>query len=73
MFLSIEVNDNEPSLSAVGVWGARGAILPENKREHKYKETIHSCCSPLQIFKLPPPLSLMMITQNISISHDPVS
>ena len=40
MFLSIEVNDNEPSLSGVGSMGAGGAILPENKREHKEKATI---------------------------------
>ena len=53
MFLSIEVNDNEPSLSGVGSLGAggQGGILPENIREYKEKETIYSCCWPLQIFQ----------------------
>ena len=50
MFQSIEVNDNEPSLRGVGTMGVGGAILPENKREHKEKQTIYSCCWPLQIF-----------------------
>ena len=73
MFLSIEVNDNEPSLSSVGSRGAGGPFCWKTKENMMKKRQSIAVVGPSRFFNLPPPLSLMMIIQNISISHDPVS
>ena len=73
MFLSNEVNDNESSLSGIGSRGAGGPFCKKTKENIRKKRQSIAVVGPSTFFKLPSPLSLMMITQNISISHDPVS